>query len=182
MLFQRQAGRHIIFHDVLGERHGGKRDRGSSGKSSSLKCGVKSGSASLPSRCRTGRRAGRAPITSSRRAAHNAARRSRPSERNASASASRSMVKRETPAIAAIRSIEEKPLPRAAMSLFISSSLSPWMRRKPRRTACLPRRSAGLQRAIPIAAIDIGGADFDAVLRAHHARAAPADKSPSAGC
>ena len=136
----------------------------SSGKSSSLRCGVKSGSAASVA-VEPVRRAGWAPITSSRRAAHNAARRSSPNERNASASASRSMVKRETPAMAAIRSIEEKPLPRAAMSFFISSSLSPWIRRKPRRTACLPSpRGAGLQRAIPIAAIDIGGADFDAVL------------------
>jgi hypothetical protein len=35
------------------------------------------------------------------------------------------MVKRETPATAASRSMLEKPLPRAAKSMFNSSSLSP---------------------------------------------------------
>jgi len=35
------------------------------------------------------------------------------------------MVKREMPAMAASRSTLEKPLPRAAMSFFSSSSLSP---------------------------------------------------------
>jgi len=47
------------------------------------------------------------PMVSSRRAVHSAERRSRPSERKASALARRSMVKRETPATAASRSMLE---------------------------------------------------------------------------
>ena len=78
------------------------------------------------------------------------------------------MVKREMPAIAASRSIEEKPLPRAAMSFFSSSSRKPGneAEAEPHGMPSPPdplRGNERFERAIPGAEIDVGGADFDAV-------------------
>ena len=107
MAFQRQAGGEMVFRHMFGKLHGGCKRH--IGLGEQLVAHVRSEQGQRRFRLRGGEDAiadspSSRPIALSRLEDHRAERRSISRLRKASASASRSMVKRETPAVAARRS------------------------------------------------------------------------------